>query len=271
MIKQLLDYIHWACLRLVFIDCNVEDVRRFSYDYRMEVAYDVRAPTKPSTSQLELAKSLYVEENGRSASVFDKAKTVLTLAGILFPVILAVTVQRPLLIQGWSLVLVCFSLVVLVVNLFLLTVLLSVRTYSRPALDKDTLQDDEAAHQREILVSYWTAMERNAATNNFLVDVFKATQRYLLLALLLISIAWGISVAKHDDPKEHLVSEIRGDPALVRLLTGPSGPKVESGPAGPSGAQGPPGPEGSRGAAGPPGPKGFAGPAGKCACRVSVG
>jgi hypothetical protein len=259
MIKFIFDYIQWLFLRLVFIKCDVADVRRFSYDYPPNPSLD--PGTRPSTSQLDLAKNLYAEENARATSVFDKAKTVLTLAGILFSVVLAVSVQRPLVMEGWSLLPVIVSLVLLLLTLFLLTVLLSVRTHSRPSLDTDVLQNDATAHERAILISYWTATNRNAATNSFLVDVYKATQRYLIVSLVMMSVAWAVSFARHGNPKEHLVNELRGDPALIRLLTGPPGSPGVQGPTGPEGRQG------QVGKTGPPGPRGPIGPSEKCDCQ----
>ena len=241
----------WIFLRLAFISCSLKDVRRLSYDYPKQKPEYLEGLKVLSTAQIELARNLYDEENSRAESVVDKAKTVLTISGILFPIIVAISAQRLSLSEEWFLAPVFLSLILLLITLFLLINILAVRTHSRPALDEPVLQEDDKAHQREIVFSYWIATKRNSAVNDFLVDVYKATQRYLFASLVVIFFAWIITLIKYDP-------RVTTQMVPVRVITGPPG--ITS-PQGSKGLEGPPGPKGDQG---PIGPQGLPGKCGDC-------
>jgi collagen triple helix repeat protein len=264
-------------LMLVFqVSCRLREFQARSYLSAFK--YDPTAFPNPTDSQalLDLAKTLYEEENARRESVDSKVTALLTITGFIFT--LAVTFLAPRVVDLFFLPWVILLVVLLVLSLFLLlaTVILireyhGINTISQPGTKPPVLQNTANANYFYLLREYDEATWRNSQVHSFLVDVYRAASRTFLWALFLTAVAALAIIVTGHSTQSKLIEKISSDPALTQKLKGGDGPRGPQGPAGIQGIKGDPGPPGVKGDVGPtgsPGPVGSPGPrASSTPCR----
>lgn len=204
----------------------------------------------------EEVRRLLEQQGGRRASLDDKSKVLLTIAGIILAANAALLPQLPVKWLG------LFPIAALLTVIFLLLRYFRTGTYMTVGLASDW--QSAAGAKRDIALQELVCERDWSASNEFLVGVQRAGYRALLLALA-AEIVVLASVVFSSPPADALKRQLTDDAALRALLQGPTGPAGMAGTSGPEGRvgqPGPPGPQGPQGAAGPQGPTGPSGPPG---------
>lgn len=194
---------------------------------------------------LDVAKDFFAQENLRADTISDKTRTLLTLTGILFPLVLALITlsSHPLL----DLIPLSF----LAVTIGLVLEVFGINPATTVMFDSEFVGKSKADQALEIIRSYFKAADNNAAVNSFRLDLFRAARRGFGMALLsLVAVAF-VGIASAPAAERRIGDLLLHDSRFLKMVTGPPGP------AGPMGLAGQPGP---RGAPGPLGPKGDRGP-----------
>lgn len=228
----------WVTMRIAGIECSWEEVKGRHYKPPAPLTPTTQNLVEASPDLLDLARELYKTEDERTALIFEKGRTLLTLAGLLFPLLVAVlNFFSPTL---WGLI----PLSLLLFTLYLLTELLAVNARARPALSKALLHLHDSRQRACLVKDYQKARVYNVRCNEFLVDLFRAARRFFFSALVSVFLIVGFASTSIKGVEARFVDRLRTDTELVRLLTGPAGPP---GPRGPQGAQGNTGPAGPAG------------------------
>jgi len=171
---------------------------------------------------------------------------LLTIIGVLVPItwILAQQLSRPAFIIA--------PMGLFFVSALLLMGYLVVGKGMVPRLNPEEAAFDEARLRRQLILDALRSARYVESSTSFLVDIYRAAFRALLVGLGFLSIIAIMAYFPTGEPMRDLVRQLRGDPDLVRLLRGPEGPQGPAGPAGAPGPAGPRGPQGPRGLAGSP-------------------
>ncbi len=79
----------WIVMRAAGIECSREEVENRRYNPASSRKFPLEGQEEASSVLLDLAKDLYKAETERTTSVQEKGKTLLTLSGLLFPLLVA--------------------------------------------------------------------------------------------------------------------------------------------------------------------------------------
>ena len=238
----------WILLRCFGIKCSQKEVESRAYD-SLEPFRSLDLPlTISGEIALKFAKDLYDDGQARFRAMDEKAKSLLTATSILFTLVgglIALTAGH----QTWPFrALICAALLLLFVSVVLLLgVYFGINRYTQPLLTSSTVKELEKKRHNTIIRDYHESAWQNERVLEFLADSYRASQRALLCALLVIGLASTLTVF-NDSLDSSLLRRFRSDPRLIEQLKGAKGD------------QGPPGPQGPAGHIGPPGPSGPAGP-----------
>lgn len=233
----------WAALRLCGIESTYAQVRDRRYDRPMDVpALDAITATDTLRGA---ADAEYANADARRKIVDDKARMLLALVGLLIPVTATLATRLDLPYVA-LLPLVCFLF-----SALLLVGYLGISSGMVPTLSAHEARLDEETLKRQLIRDLLQSARYTEQSTNFLVDVYRAALRALMVGLFLVVGVAAIAYIRTPDPTARLVQELRSDPTLLRELRGPQGAPGVAGPAGPKGERGPSGPPGPQG---PPGP-----------------
>jgi hypothetical protein len=238
----------WGALVLCGIECTREEVRRRRY------VGDLDLPDQdgfePSDTLTKAAERELADADSRRRIVDDKARMLLILVGLLIPITatLASRLTSPVLVL---VPLVCFLFAALI-----LVGYLDIGVGMRPKLTSEDAFLEKTQLQQQVIVDVLSSARTTEQETDFLVDVYRAGIRALLVGLVLVVAVVSVGYSRSSDPTDRLIQQLRSDPALIRELRGPQGAPGEqgpSGPQGPQGIQGRPGPQGPRASQAPPG------------------
>lgn len=195
LITHLLNGSFWLILRLSGISCTCAEVAASTYETRLVPDY-IKSISSPSVIHMEIAKAAFERQEQRQQSVLGKAKSLMTLVGLLMSVLLATSVAGGLVAGTLPLlVMLLISLAVLLIALIILARLLSVGVYSAPSIDEHlakATKDDIGT--KMYFDSLLVASNRNWAANDFMVDVYRAANRLMLLGIALAATTVLVSV-----------------------------------------------------------------------------
>ena len=163
---------------------------------------------------------------------------LLTITGIMFTLSVTFLVPSGLTILALPL------LVLLLITVLLISEYHGINVVSQPASTANVIQSTPNNNHSYLLLEYAEATWRNSQMHSYLVDVYRATRRTFLGALIYATIAAVMVSFMAPKYESRLIAKIRTDARLVRLLTGPRGVPGNSGVKGDRGAQGPMGPKG---------------------------
>lgn len=184
--KTALNAFFWLILRLSGIGCTFAEVAAKAYEAQKVPDY-IKSINVPSEIHLEIAKAGFERQEKRNQYVLDKAKSLMTLVGLMMAVLSATSVAGWLVSGTWLPRMMLFvSLVVLLIVLIVLAWLLSVGVSSEPVIDEDLAKAETATiGSKQYFESILVATNRNSAANNFMVDVYRAANRLMLLGIAL--------------------------------------------------------------------------------------
>ncbi|MCP3065814.1 hypothetical protein LXT21_44310 [Myxococcus sp. K38C18041901] len=216
--------------------------------------------TLPSATEsgLEIAlltaTRIEAAEDASRKLVDEKARWLLGVVLVLLPIVVGLATTFPPLVSLISLVV---ALPLAWAGLLLLWYF-GVDVKMMVALSDDLLMAGrKQTALRELIDSIDRCVRHNAAATDFFVDVFRAARRMVGTAVaLMVFVAIGAAVYRTIPDPNDVVTRLRGDPSLVRLLRGSTGE---------------PGPKGEQGPTGARGPQGVPGPPGKCGCPDGEG
>lgn len=261
----------WRLLRLCGIDLSPEELQNGRYEGKNPLSEAEPADEGDATTLEDLIKARYEAAGALREAVDKKIGWLLGLTGVLIPLsinlIIAAGGKTPIWFPFLGLIFVTSPLVL---TALLLLQYLGVGRWSQPQVDRDLLALAGAERKRRVLKDYIAAAHFNECVNRHLVDIYRAARRMFFVALIFLTfigwltVLWVTGIAP-GSPEKRIVSDLRSDPELLKLLRGPIGPAGLPGTVGPKGDQGKPGNpglQGDRGPIGPMGPQGERGPVG---------
>ncbi len=244
---EVFGFLFWLALVLCGIECSRDAVRNRRYARPLDLPESTET-IKPSDALMDAAQSEHANAEARRSIVDDKARMLLTIVGLLIPVTatLASRLDLPVLVLA---PLGCFLFSALI-----LVGYLGIGNFMKPKLSADEMGLEGEKLKKQVIADLLQSARVNEQATDFLVDVFRASLRALLLGLILIVAISATAYLRAGDPTARLIQQLRSDPALIRELRGPQGPPGATGVTGTRGLQG------DRGLQGPTGPQGQPGP-----------
>ncbi len=192
--KNILNCLFWLVLKLTGIDCSFNEVEANTYEPQATPDH-IKSIASPSEIHFEIAKASFERQEKRNQNVLEKAKSLITLAGLLMSVLLATSIAGRLMNGAWlPLLLLLISLVVLLTALIVLARVLSIGNWSEPCIDQDLAKAKPQEASKLYLGSILVATNRNWAANDFLVDVYRAANRLMLLGMALATAAMLVAL-----------------------------------------------------------------------------
>jgi hypothetical protein len=217
----------WIMLRAAFVECTFREVvdRAYAPSPQRDGPGEVVAD-----EDIERARSLFEDGFRRREAVGAKVSALLTMAGVVIPLTVALTSVIP---KPW------FAALALIPQMWSALLLVSCLGVERASTLSYTPTSGNAGDDRRALVKdYLTAASINEGAVNFIVDAYRAALRSFVVASLVLVTVAAASAASRDkqgDPVESLIARIKLDKVLAAELRGPAG---DRGPPGPQGAQG---------------------------------
>jgi len=241
-------------LRSCCIECSFDEVCKRAYS-KSEPFQCPALPDDPDrlAQLLGLARELKDGCDERWGVVENKAKFLLTLTGSILAV-------GSLALGKWSSTFAAVLLILgLLGTLYLLWEFYRVGHFSMVDIDQCVNAANYADQTKALIKEYLEVEHDNHLRLNFLVDLYRASQRFMLSLMLLICVVGIWAFHANDNLETKIIRDLRSNPDMMQVLTGPKG---EKGVPGDKGVKGEPGPRGERGASGPTGERGAIGPAG---------
>jgi Collagen triple helix repeat (20 copies) len=233
-------------LRICCIECSFDEVCKRVYQgskpFQPVVLPD---DTNRLLQLLALAKELKENCDKRWGIIENKAKFLLTLTGSILAI-------GSLALGKSSNTLAATILIVAFLGTFyLLWEFYRVGSSNIPDIEKCASAASPDDQTKVLINEYLEAEYTDDLRLSFLVDLYRAAQRFMFSSMLLtcIILIWAFHADNTLDTR--FLRDLRSNPDMIRLLTGPKG---ERGDPGEKGAKG------DRGEAGPPGERGFIGP-----------
>jgi hypothetical protein len=230
-------------LRCFFIDCSFKEVE----DRRYELGPKFQCPKLPD-DELQLAELLTVAKdlnNGtdeRLSVIEGKIKFLLTLVGSLIG-LLTLFISNAV-----SILPIILLIVPSLIALFFLMSFYAISTVSRVDFDDSFAQaGDNKMLQKLLIESYLYARFLNERTVDFHADLFRAARRCVFVGLLAASLSGLFLALFHSNSDDRLITKLRSNTDLIKILTGPEGKQGTAGPQGQKGDPGVPGPTGPKG------------------------
>jgi hypothetical protein len=247
IISVSVDWIFWFLLRVLGLECTVEQLRARTYEHPLDLPAE--SAIRPTETLVSAAESEYERAESRRKAVDDKARMLLTLVGLLVP--LTATLASRLEWPAISLL----PLVLFFVSAGIMTGYLAVGSAMLPRVSPVEATYDDENLKRALVLDNLRSARSNDNRTSFLVDVYRAGLRAFILGLVLVAAIAAIALVSPTDGPSQLIERIRRDPDLCEQLRGPAGPPGEAGARGDAGPAGPIGPKGDPGPAGPAGAK----------------
>lgn len=233
----------YLLLRLFCVECSFEEVISRCYIDDSPPIPDLQHSRYPS-ELLKVADEIRSESDKRRGVVIDKCKTLLTLSGLLLPLLLAVSTQI-----RWPILFLIPATCVFITSFLVLVVLGIGTTKSLSILETQVCMNGDELWKAFAHACLETARYNDERTD-YLVDVMRAARRSLICGLftLWLVIMFGVTFL--------------GKPDIRKSERGPAGEQGVAGEKGPPGSKGPVGDKGPTGDKGQTGDKGDMGPAG---------
>ncbi|HTB23687.1 MAG TPA: collagen-like protein [bacterium] len=231
-------WIDWLLLRFMGIGCNLVEVKERKYP--AEHAYKAIQIKKGANldEMIIHSKDIFEYEQARLDGVHRKSAMLLTAVGIFFGIL---SFSLPLLV--WP-ALVIIPAVLLVSSAWVILSVIGVDTTMGPTLgqeEADKLNNSQRDFKLSIIRDYHLSALHNADVNRFLVDAYRVARRYLQFGVATQVILLTIAIINNVGLQDRIIIQLRSNPSLVRLLTGPKGDKGDKGQRGESGPRGPEG------------------------------
>jgi hypothetical protein len=242
--------------RLAFIECSFQEVTDHRYSGSPHYPSVETMPTgrnSPDTvRKLEAIERYLVGVEAdlarRHDRIENKLRGLLTVSGVVFPLMTGLSLNGTLSFAASAIPLVC-SVILAVDGLGL-------NSYTNVTIDSKEASLS-AGHLTAVLRrGRIESINQNSAALDYIADGYRAATRYFVMAILAVGLSYMLFNADKEDTASAVIRSLRANRDLLHLLQGPQGP---AGIPGPTGATGPAGPTGAQGPAGPAGPTGPAG------------
>jgi hypothetical protein len=202
---------------------------------------------------LQEAKQGLLNAEARLASVGDKCKTLLTLASLLVALVGALLIKAPIE-PFWLRVLFFTSMLALLNSVILICLIFDVRSSMNVVLDQEEVNLPSLDFKKCLTNLYWQCQVDQENKNDFLVEIYKVSRFYFLMAFtfLVLEFAIGFFLISPDSLAKATAQELRADSMFLSSVRGDKG---ERGDKGDPGAKGDPGSKGDKGDPSPAPPK----------------
>lgn len=239
--RKIIDWMMWRVLRLVVIDCTLDEVERGTYTAKppAPVPFDVAGTANTRELLEKYVAALEADIRISHDRVDLKLRTLLSATTILAA-----------FVGGFSLTgKTAFLIVAVPILLCTFVVLrgLGVHTWQHAVLNSSEVSAVRNVLEATMLRDRFQAALANDGVVRFMADCLRASHRYFFLTLILLA---GLGALRAVASKS------------MPWLFGNELPTVQVASSGAQGPPGPPGPQGPAGPQGPPGEKGQAGPPG---------
>ena len=213
----------WLIMRASGIGCTFSEVVANAYEARAVPGY-IKSISTPSEIHLEIAKAGFGRQEKRQQYVLDKAKSLMTLVGLLMSVLLATSIVGGLVTGTWlPLLILLISLVVLLIALIVLARLLSVGVYSMPSIDENLAKATKPDAQKKMYFdSTFVATNINWGANDFMVDVYRAANRLMLVGIALAAATVLVSLYTQHTKSSQVLSASASTSASPAAATPPA-------------------------------------------------
>jgi len=212
MLKQISSPIVYLILRLVGIECNLEEVKKGKY---FPVENDtngvgslkkkyIKGSKIDGEIILKELKDRYSDLENRRNQLTNKGQAMLTIGGLMVPLfVYVISLTSSLLFQ-------ILSIILLFILLLLLIHLNRITTFAIPIVDKDNLKStNKDDFYRELSWDYYRCFEHNNYVLDYLIDVLKGSYRVLMLTVIVVSISYVVmlnsTVTKNSEDRANYI------------------------------------------------------------------
>jgi hypothetical protein len=245
----------YLLLRFCRIECSFDEVCTRTYKESAPFKCPQLSKDRESLSQLlDLAKELKKGCDDRWKVIENKAKFLLTITGSIMAFGTLALSRSASEVTAMTLIL-CF-----LVTFYLLWEFYRVGKVSFVDIDEVSGAANFEEQTKVMIQEYLKAEHEDHLRLHFLVDLYRASQRFVLSVVIITCFIGFLAYRSRNNLETKLMQELRSNPELLRILTGPAGPQGLKGDRGPQGQQGP---KGDQGLQGPRGETGVAGPKGE--------
>ena len=232
----------YLILRLCRIECSFDEVCNRAYNESKPLEYPHLPNNLENLSQiLDLAKDLNKRCDDRWLIVENKAKFLLTITSSVMG-LGALALSKYGTLTSVMILMLCFS-----GTLYLLLEFYRVGCSSIVEVDDITKTENPDSQTKSLIQNYLRVEHSNHLKLDFLVDLYRASRRVMLSVMFVTCCVVVLAYHSRDNLEMRLIQDLRSNPEMLSVLTGPKGEK---------GFQGEPGIKGDQGVQGPVGPKG---------------
>lgn len=256
---SLVDFVVCGVLRLCFRRYEASEVQSRSQNYVPPEHDWGSVKDDVISTAIDTGWRQAERDSARQATVDDKVKWLFAL------IVVVATFTAGMVGAHPATPILVISLIALAIHLvagFLTVWYFGVKSYGAAQVNtKMLLAPTQSRAKQVLLCEIMRSSAFNSARCSFDTDVYRAALRLVAVGVVAMLTAFSLTVIfpSTNELVDPLL-RLRGDPVLIRDLTGPAGPPGERGARGETGLQGP---EGRIGPAGPQGPEG---PPGECPC-----
>ena len=174
----------WVILRINRINCSVAEVKAGKYNQPAKLLRknDFETSKVDGNTLLEHSKEIYREKENRRQQLLDKGKTLLTICGLVIPVLAYISTLKI------SLYLLLISIFLLFVSIVLLIHLIRLTTFVQPMIDDEILSNNATKDSlcRSISYDYYYCSIMNEKVIDYLADIFRASYRTFIICLFIM-------------------------------------------------------------------------------------
>ncbi len=236
--------------------------------YGKEITYsDVKAGTfnsrTPSTLSLDnagdidtllkMSEESVANAEKRRGVVTDKCKTLFTLGSLLLGLVGLLLPRYLAFDSAWMRGLSVVAIAILFNAIIILLMFFDVGQDMEVSLSQSDIPLDHTNLAKSLLNSYLRCCAASENRTDYLVELYRAARFCFLSALTIVAgvVLASLLTNSPADQAERIVREIRSDPSLTSLLTGPKGDVGQKGGRGDRGGNGLKGDKGDKGERGP--------------------
>lgn len=174
----------FCLLRLVFVESEFKEVRKGAYKKNGEELKrkDFLESNINNSVLIEHSRELYQEEEKRKEQLFSKSETLLTICGLILPIIAYLTTLK------LNVYLLIISILLILVTFILNIQIQRISTFRKPVIDKALLSKEKKSDQliKAIAFDYYSSSFNNSFVIDYLADLLRASYRYLVISIIYI-------------------------------------------------------------------------------------
>lgn len=188
--KNVKERIIFIILRIIRINLSFDELckRKYNPDQGISIKID----NKNNNHKLNLVISMFNEENHRNEKLINKIQIVLGLQTLLITIIL-IFIEKFNYINLFDFIIIISFIFISIINILLSLEFINLNNYMSPDFDSQIINGQIKYNCTNFSLSglikdYIKSIYSNSNINDFLADIFRASRRYLILAMVLLSL-----------------------------------------------------------------------------------